>query len=183
VVPDLATFGKGMANGFPLSAIVGRREHMRRMEDIFFSTTFGGETLSLAAAKVVLDRLRDEAIPTRLAELGTVLKNGLAKVISTTGCDDVFGVSGHPSWTFLNIRVAELSAQYEIKTLLLQELFANAFLFLGTHNLSAAHTHAHVDALLDCYRGVLPQIASCVRAGDVRAALRTEPLKPLFKVR
>jgi glutamate-1-semialdehyde 2,1-aminomutase len=183
VTPDLATFGKGMANGFPLSAIVGRREHMRRMEDIFFSTTFGGETLSLTAAKVVLDRLRDEEIPTRLAELGTVLKDGLANVIAATGCDDVFDVSGHPSWTFLNIRVAESSAQYETKTLLLQELFANAFLFLGTHNLSAAHTRAHVDALLDCYRGVLPQIASRVRAGDVRAALRTEPLRPLFKVR
>lgn len=50
VVPDLATFGKGMANGYPLSAIAGRAEIMDWMEEVFFSFTFGGETLSLAAA-------------------------------------------------------------------------------------------------------------------------------------
>ena len=51
VTPDLATFGKGLANGYPLSALVGKEEYMVVMKDIFFSGTFGGETLSLAAAK------------------------------------------------------------------------------------------------------------------------------------
>ncbi len=51
VTPDLATFGKGIANGYPLSALVGKSEYMKVVEDIFFSGTFGGETLSLAAAK------------------------------------------------------------------------------------------------------------------------------------
>lgn len=183
VTPDLATFGKGMANGFPLSAIVGRREHMRRMEDIFFSTTFGGETLSLAAAKAVLDRLRDDRIPTRLAELGTILKEGLIDLIAATDCGDLFSVTGHPSWSFLNIREAEAARQYEIKTLLLQELFASGFLFLGTHNLSASHARAHVDALLACYRTILPRIAGHVREGSVRDVLRAEPLEPLFRIR
>lgn len=41
VTPDLATFGKGMANGFPLSAVVGKADIMDMMEDIFFSGTFG----------------------------------------------------------------------------------------------------------------------------------------------
>jgi len=43
VNPDLSTFGKGMANGMPLSAIVGRSEIMKEMENVFFSGTFGGE--------------------------------------------------------------------------------------------------------------------------------------------
>src|SRR5262249_46665839 len=50
VMPDLACFGKGMANGMPISAVVGRRDVMRLMEDIFFSGTFSGECLSLAAS-------------------------------------------------------------------------------------------------------------------------------------
>ena len=54
ITPDLSTFGKGMANGFPLSALAGSRDVMLEMEEIFFSGTFGGELLSLAAAKVVL---------------------------------------------------------------------------------------------------------------------------------
>jgi glutamate-1-semialdehyde aminotransferase len=43
VTPDLSTFGKGIANGFPLSVVVGKREIMMEMEEIFFSGTFGGE--------------------------------------------------------------------------------------------------------------------------------------------
>src|SRR5574341_817412 len=49
VTPDLATFGKGLANGYPVSALAGKAEIMRLMEEIFYSFTFGGETLSLAA--------------------------------------------------------------------------------------------------------------------------------------
>jgi len=62
VIPDLATFGKGIGNGFPLSAVVGRRDIMLLMEDIFYSGTFSGETASLAAAKVVLEKIRDESV-------------------------------------------------------------------------------------------------------------------------
>ena len=43
VTPDLATFGKGMANGYPISAVVGRKDIMMLMQDIFFSGTFAGE--------------------------------------------------------------------------------------------------------------------------------------------
>jgi len=66
VTPDLACFGKGLANGFPLSAVVGRQDVMEAMEEIFFSGTFGGETASLAAAKVVLTKVRDGDVVERL---------------------------------------------------------------------------------------------------------------------
>ena len=45
--PDLATFGKGLANGYPLSAVAGRAEVMHLMEEIFFSFTFGGKPFRL----------------------------------------------------------------------------------------------------------------------------------------
>ena len=61
VTPDLATFGKGLANGYPVSAVAGRRDVMKLMEEIFFSFTFGGETLSLAAAKATLTKLKTRA--------------------------------------------------------------------------------------------------------------------------
>ena len=49
VTPDLATFGKGMANGFPISALVGKAKYMKHVEKIFYSGTFGGEILSIKA--------------------------------------------------------------------------------------------------------------------------------------
>ncbi len=183
VTPDLATFGKGLGNGMPLSAVVGPRHHMKVMEDIFFSTTFGGETLSLAAARVVLDRLERERVPESLAALGNRLRHGVSRILAEGGGAEVFSISGHPSWTFLKIAATDLSTAAEIKTLLLQELFHRGILFLGTHNLSAAHGQADIDRLLDCYRELLPKIANLAQAGRVRTALRTDVLRPLFSVR
>ena len=50
ITPDLTTLGKGIANGFPLSVLAGKKRYMKKCEDIFFSSTFGGEALSLSAA-------------------------------------------------------------------------------------------------------------------------------------
>jgi glutamate-1-semialdehyde 2,1-aminomutase len=182
VVPDLATFGKGMANGFPVSAVVGRKEYMRLMEDIFFSATFGGETLSLAAARATLDKIVRDGVPAQLAALGGKLTTALRALIEEAGLGDVFRVTGHPSWSFLNI-AAQRNEQGEIKTLFLQELFARGILTLGSHNLSAAHTQAHVDRLLAVYGEVLPAVAEHARAGTVGTVLRAKPLVPLFSVR
>lgn len=58
--PDLLCMGKGIANGFPLSALMGRNEHMQRFtEDVFYSTTHGGEAVSLAAARATLQTARN----------------------------------------------------------------------------------------------------------------------------
>ncbi len=70
VTPDLACFGKAMGNGMPISALVGRAEIMRKIEDIFFSTTFGGEVLSIAAALATIDKLQRENVIARLWRRG-----------------------------------------------------------------------------------------------------------------
>ena len=73
VVPDMATFGKGLGNGYPLSALVGRDQVMSKVEDIFFSGTFGGETLSLAAAGATIDKYKSKNVVDKFYEIGTYL--------------------------------------------------------------------------------------------------------------
>ena len=51
VIPDLATFGKGVANGMPIGVLAGLEKHMSHFEKVFFSSTYGGEALTLAAAQ------------------------------------------------------------------------------------------------------------------------------------
>ena len=70
VSADLGCFGKALANGYPLSAIVGRREIMDNMNHVFVSGTFSGETLSLAAALATLEKLKKENVPNKLKLLG-----------------------------------------------------------------------------------------------------------------
>ena len=183
VTPDLATFGKGIANGYPLSAVAGRREVMKLMEEIFFSFTMGGEALSLAAAKATLGKLLREPVTERVAATGRRIMAGLVEIVARHRLEERFTVSGHPSWSFLNIGEGAGGTSSEIKTLLMQELFQRGILGYGTHNVSYAHSGEDVSQLLRAYDEAMAIVAESLKKGDVRGALRCEPLQPLFKVR
>ena len=183
VTPDLATFGKGLANGYALSAVAGRADVMKQMEEIFFSFTFGGETLSLAAAKATLEKLKREPVAETLAARGRQAMTGASAVIAEHGLQDIFSVSGHPTWSFLNIKDARGASSFEIKTLWMQEILERGILSVGTHNVNYAHSVADIDRLVAVYAEVLPFIGKTLSEGKLRDALRCEPLVPLFKVR
>jgi len=183
VTPDLACFGKGLANGYPLSAVAGRRDVMMLMEEIFFSFTFGGEALSLAAAKATLAKLKREPVTEQLAARGQLLLDRLPGLIAASGLDDVFAIKGHPSWTFLTIADAAGTTSFQTKTLLLQELHQRGLLCIGTHNLSYAHSVQDIEDLLAGYGEIFPMIRDAVERGDIATRIRGETLVPLFKVR
>ena len=183
VTPDLATFGKGLANGYPLSAVAGRRDVMELMEEIFYSFTFGGETLSLAAAKATLTKLRREPVLETLSARGQNVIDRLSDLIRQCGMEDTFSVSGHPSWCFFNIRDARSATAFEIKTLWMQEMIQRGILCLGSHNMSYAHSENDVQLLINAYSEVLPLIGNALDHGLVKKKLRSAPLTPLFKVR
>ena len=183
VIPDISTFGKGMANGFPISAVVGRREVMMEMEEIFFSGTFGGELLSLAAAKYVLERYQSESIVQELSENGSQLANGTLQLIDENGLSEVLSLSGHPTWIFLNWKPSEGFSVDEIKTLFMQLVFERGLLVLGTHNITLAHNSKIQRKILGIYREVFSEIQAAIAAGTLRNKLKVGPLKPLFKVR
>ncbi len=183
VTPDLATFGKGLANGYPVSAVAGRRDLMKLMEEIFFSFTFGGETLSLAASAATLDKLKRENVCARIAAQGEKVIAGVKERIARHGVADFVSIVGHPSWSFLILKDVPGVSQWEIKTLLLQELFARGVLSLGTHNISFAHSDADIGRLLDVYDEIFPLLRAGALEGRMGELLRCKPLEPLFKVR
>jgi glutamate-1-semialdehyde 2,1-aminomutase len=183
VTPDLATFGKGMANGYPISAIVGNRELMKMMEEIFFSFTFGGETLSLAASLATMRKLEDYDVIPAIHRTGKRVMDGIAASIRQFGLEDVLSVSGSPTWSFLDTRDSEPFSAWEIKTFYLQEMLACGILTLGAHTISFAHTDEDVEQLLVAYDELMEQLSEALGRGDLLGRLRCKPLEPLFKVR
>ncbi|MCK8523332.1 aminotransferase class III-fold pyridoxal phosphate-dependent enzyme [Aquimarina sp. D1M17] len=183
VTPDLATFGKGLANGYALSAVAGKKEIMKFMEEVFFSFTFGGETLSLAAANVVLDRLEKEPILKTIEDHGAYLINELNKVITKYDLSDVFEIQGYPVWSFFVIKPVDWATPEEIKTLYLQEMFANGIFTIGTHNLSYAHSQEDIDKLIEAYALFFDKFKTVQGHKNMEEALKAQPLVPLFKVR
>ncbi len=82
VTPDLATFGKGMANGYPISAVTGKKEIMKKGEhDVFISSTFFPNSLEYIAALKTIEILERDNVLDNVWEKGTYLFNGLRKTI------------------------------------------------------------------------------------------------------
>ena len=183
ITPDLSTFGKGLANGFPLSAVAGRREVMMEMQEIFFSGTFGGELLSLAAAKTVLQRQLREDVCGALSFNGQDLSDKTERSIAENGLEGILKISGHPSWRFLNWTATEKYTVDEIKTFFMQEVFKRGLLVLSTHNITLAHTPKINNKVHNIYNEVFTQLNRALTNDLLRNELKVEPLKPLFKVR
>lgn len=183
VTPDLATFGKGLANGYPVSAIAGRADIMKLMEEIFFSFTFGGEMLSLAAAKATMEKLKAEPVIETICGHGQTLLEKIPPLIEKHGLADIASVKGHPSWTFLILKDHEAVDAFALKTLMMQEFHERGILGFGTHNLNYAHGDAEIARLLSVYDELFEIIARALKSGDFQSYLRTSPLVPLFKVR
>ncbi len=183
VTPDLATFGKGMANGYPISAVVGRRDIMMLMEDIFFSGTFAGETLSLAAVKATLSFMEQNQVVDHLLCMGEKLITGLTEQIEDLQAQSWLSTAGHPAWSFLMIGEKGGYTAIELKSLFLQEMAARGILLGGGHNLSYAHKSSDIDNLLSAYQDVLMVLDNTIKNKDFDSIFKGQLLEPVFKVR
>ena len=172
-----------MANGLPISAVAGRRDIMMEMEEIFFSGTFGGELLSLAAAKHVLSRHLVEDVCEELAELGQSLFYQTQIEIEKNNLQTVITISGHETWKFLNWHPTERYSVDELKTFFMQEVFKRGLLVLSTHNITLAHQPRVISKIVDIYSEVFGTLNRAICDGTLREQLVVEPLAPLFKVR
>ena len=81
VIPDLAVFAKGMANGMPISTYLGKRKYMQALDKCVISSTYGGETLSLAAAKAAIETYKRENVVAHLWEVGNKMWDGAEEIM------------------------------------------------------------------------------------------------------
>lgn len=183
VTPDLASFGKSMGNGYPISAILGRAEVMAEMEEIFFSGTFGGEALSLAASAATIQKLERENGPARLEQVGTRLRESFDSLVQKHGLSEWIGLGGHPSWTILTFNDHPRATLWEIKSLFLQEVIARGVLVSATHNISLSHTEEDLRKTARAQDEALAIVREAIDSGDIRSYLVGKPIEPLFRVR
>jgi glutamate-1-semialdehyde aminotransferase len=183
VTPDLTALGKGIANGYPLSAIVGKKEIMNEMENIFFSGTFGGELLSLASAKATIELYKKFDVCGELNFIGSTLAAGLRQIISELEMESILEVSGHPTWLFLLWKSAFGQPVENIKSFFLQEMFNSGVLVLSTHNVSLSLKTKDIDKVLVAYEMVLSKLKHSLISGTLPMNLRCEPVQNLFSIR
>ena len=98
VTPDLATFGKALANGYPLAVVAGRRDLMQAARETWISSTLASESTALAAAWAVLDWHEEADICDALASTGRELRDGVAAAIEASRVEGVAVEGIDPMW-------------------------------------------------------------------------------------
>jgi glutamate-1-semialdehyde aminotransferase len=180
VKADLACFSKAVANGMPIAILTGRKDLMSLFEkDVFFFTTFGGEALSLAAAKATITELKEKNVPAQLAKQGKKLKDGYNKIAQELGMNYT-KCSGFDCRTIMTFD-ASVGNPLEMKSLVQQEMIKRGILWGGFHNMSFSHTDDDVEYTLRVYREVLPILKKAVEEKNVKGYLRGEPVEPVFR--
>ncbi len=180
VTPDLSTCGKGMGNGVPISAVVGKREYMEYFDKVFFSFTFGGEALSLAVCKAVVEHM-DEDFFRHIWSLGERFKQGynkLAQQLDIQHITDCIGIGPRSIIRFLD---EDGQFSYPMKSYFQQECFKRGEFFFGAINICLAHTEEIVDHSLGVYGEVMELLADALNKGDISQRLEGPVIQPIFR--
>jgi len=183
VTPDLATFGKAMGNGMPISAIVGKQRFMSELEEIFFSCTFGGEALSLAAAIAVIDKMRREPVIQSLWDKGRRLREAVERRIAAYELGSVISFSGLPPWTVVQFADHPTADRHAIKTFFIKEMAKNGVLINSSHNICYAHHADDLSLVEGAYDVILRTLAGELKDGVLMEHLGCEVVRPVFSVR
>jgi glutamate-1-semialdehyde 2,1-aminomutase len=188
VRPDLSTFGKGIANGFSVSALVGRRSVMelgglRHEEDRVFllSTTHGAETHALAAAMETIRISEREGVVDVLHRQGQRLRDGLQEAARDLGVARYFEVVGRACNLVYAARDAEGNPSQAFRTLVLQETLKRGIL-MPSLVVSYSHSDADVDRTIEAVRGALSVYRRALDGG-VERFLEGRAVQPVFRAR
>ena len=183
VQPDLAAFGKAMANGYPLSALVGKREIMSKMEDIFFSATFGGELSSIAAAIATIKKLEATNSVARIHTLGDSLMASLNDALSDAGLGEIISYAGEPWWPRVVFNDLPIE-QSKVLALMRQEFAAQNLLISSGLNFCLAHDDKQViDQTLSRAKIAFDKISVAMHSSDPSKFLKGEIANSDFEVR
>jgi glutamate-1-semialdehyde 2,1-aminomutase len=110
VIPDLCTLGKALANGFPLSAVVGRTAVMSAAMQTWISSTAAAESTGLAAANAVLDWHERVDVPERLDEIGRAMKATVTRALSAVPALQVRAEGEPTMWRLIADNPTDLDA-------------------------------------------------------------------------
>ena len=166
--PDIAVFAKAMSNGYPMAAIIGRREIMNAAQNSFISSTYWTEALGPTAALACIEKMKRVEIWDRVAAAGHRVQEGWMQIAARTGLNitvDGFYALSHFSLNYGPERQA-------IRTLMTQLMLDRSYLATDTFYPSLAHTPQVIDEYLSALAEVMMLIIRAINDGTVRSQLR-----------
>lgn len=165
--PDMAVFGKGISNGFPMAAIIGKAEVMSAAEDSFISSTYWTERMGPVAALATIKKFRKEKVQDHLKKIGKMVQEGWKMAADKTGLsihvDGIYPL-GHFSF--------ESEKPLVLKTLYTQIMLEKGFLATTAFYASFAQKEADVARYLKATEETFEIIAKAIKSGETEKLLK-----------
>ncbi len=158
VTPDLTALGKAMSNGYPVSAVVGRRDIMMATRSTFISSTYFPNGLSMAAATATLDILQREDVLQQIETTGRALDADLKAIVAETSLPVT--LSPYPQMPFLYFDPGLDVNQESRRDRFYGKLARNGVFAHPRHHgfLSWCHREQEIERLLDTVRGAAQEL-------------------------
>lgn len=181
VKPDITVLGKGIANGMPLSAVVGKSEFMKIFDDVFFSTTYASDTLSLAAGKATIMEIKEKPVIKNIWENGLHLMEEFNKITKENSLN--IELSGYPVRMKLVGKDSKGNDSVLIRSLLIQELVKRGiFMHPGVEFISYSHTKEDIQQTLKALEDSISIIKKAIVEDKVESYLNGNPSKPVYSI-
>ena len=187
VEPDLSTFGKGMANGFSVAALVGRREFMdvgsistpSAERTFLLSTTHGGEMSSLRAFIETVKVYKEKNVCEHHWLYGERLRSGLLELAQEFGISNQFSIDGPPVAMNLATRDKSGCLSLGFRTLFSQEMLRNGVL-MPWIAVSLSHGEVELQITLEAARKTMQVYERALNDG-LEKYLVGSAIKPVFR--
>ena len=167
VEPDIAVFAKAISNGYPMAAVIGRRQVMDAAQDTFISSTAWTERVGFAAALATLRKHRQHKVGDHLKRIGGRVKKGWQDASSRVELPiDVTGIAPLGHFQF------KIDGAQELRTLFTQMMLDRGILASGSFYAMYAHNDAHVDRYLEAVSDIFGELKKAVENRSVTQLLR-----------
>lgn len=182
VIPDLATFGKGITNGMPLGVIAGEKKYMKHFDRVFLSTTYAPEVLTLAAASANIDFYKENNVIEKLWEKGEYLERNLQAVIDKYKINKHVSLAGYPVRLMVNTHDEKGIQNYKLASLYQQEMFREGILcFAGVLMLSYSHSQEDLAVFVKAFDKACSVIKAAIESNNIDKFLTCKVGAPVFK--
>lgn len=188
VTPDMATFGKAMANGMPLSAVVGKRDIMKVFEppnNIFYSGTMFGETLSLAASIATIKKMQRENVIQHLWKVGAEIDLEIKRLLDVHGLNHVVNLSGEFPKRSVTFNPECNATSNQLRTLFMTGMIEHGCLIIGSNNVSWSIKEPELKRIFTAYDNTFELIRcgldnDCIKELIDEEAAVVSPLRKVY---
>lgn len=179
VTPDMAIFAKSISNGYPMGAVVGRRDVMQPAAQMFISSTYWSDCVGLRAALTTIRELRRRDVPAYLAKFGAELQNRINQAAREAG----FGANctGLCVHTHVEFPTDDPAVRTKLATLYVQEMAKRGCHGYPSFYLNAAQGTAELEQSAAAARETFTILAEGLEQGTLDTLLESDLQQEAFR--